>query len=84
MAADPLDVAPCLECETDIINNKPKAITLYLHYGERCQEVVEVDKPHVSLIEEVARAGDAVEASVLSRNTQSEPTERRFNLCTVL
>ncbi|VUZ53731.1 unnamed protein product [Hymenolepis diminuta] len=35
IAADPLDVAPCLECEMDIINYKAKAMTIYLHFGEQ-------------------------------------------------
>ncbi|KAM7537168.1 hypothetical protein Aperf_G00000074196 [Anoplocephala perfoliata] len=72
VAADPLDVVPCLECETGIINNKVKAITLYLHYGERCGEfAAEVNESDETLAEEVADNEDVVEASALDRNTQT-------------
>ncbi|VDN97202.1 unnamed protein product [Rodentolepis nana] len=41
IAADPLDVAPCMECEMDIINFKAKAMTVYLHFGENEGDVGE-------------------------------------------
>nr|CDS27379.2 trimethylguanosine synthase [Hymenolepis microstoma] len=41
IAADPLDVAPCMECEMDVINYKAKAMTVYLHFGENAGDAGE-------------------------------------------